>query len=166
MNCIIIRDILELTYHEVTGSISGCTCPLKYPWGGISLDCCPLYCGLIIVEEGRDRSHTDGKSGNKKNTLLLGRWAGLGWASRSQKSGIQRRWGFSDCSSHPHFPLHIPQSLLLIMGSTWMWRSPWSFKRMELALDRVWPSLADRGKPCPLSPPSPLQPSGKWMNMG
>ena len=88
-------------------------------------------------------------------------WADeLDWGGHQdpKKSGAQRRWSFSDCPTTPsHLPLRIPQSWLLIMDSTWMWRSPWSFKRMELALDRAWPSLADLGRPGPL--PRLLSPS-------
>ena len=47
-------------------------------------------------------------------------------------------------------PSRIPQSWLLIMDSTWMWRSPWSSKRTEPALGRAWSSLADLGRPRPL----------------
>ena len=45
-----------------------------------------------------------------------------------------------------------------------MWKSPWSSKRMQLALDTPWPSSADLGRPHPLpSLPHP-HPTGRWLH--
>ena len=54
----------------------------------------------------------------------------------------------------------IPQAWLLIMDSTWMWRSPWSSERTERALARAWSSLTDLGRPRPLSSTPPPWPAG------